>query len=322
MQQQTMLPEYTTANVDIGAEFKRAREARNLSFEDVAKEIALRPSILKSIEDNQFTQKDTPAMFMQGYVRSYAKFLRLPNELWENINFGYVPQNDLDKNARKTYGLNHYTPHNRWIGWITALVLFVVAIMTGIWWWENHQKDNTVREQLVQNFDKEAVNVEATQQSSSVMEANSIPLNIQPISASEDTVTAVPSNQQTSTSKENATKGSVSAPATNVLSAQADILNNATPIEEPSVREVSPLATQGDFVIEITGDCWISVKNKNNNVLAEDLYKAGDVLKFNGNDNEPYSVIIGAPINVKVNYKGKAYPLKVDGRVARFNLPQ
>ena len=40
---------------------------------------------------------------------------------------------------------------------------------------------------------------------------------------------------------------------------------------------------------------------------------------FNGND---YALIIGAPGNVRITYKGEAYPLTVDGRVAKFKLPK
>ena len=49
-------------------------------------------------------------------------------------------------------------------------------------------------------------------------------------------------------------------------------------------------------------------------------YKQGDVLSFN--EEEPYSLIIGAPGNVKIIYKGEAFPLTLDGRVAKFKLPQ
>ena len=33
-------------------------------------------------------------------------------------------------------------------------------------------------------------------------------------------------------------------------------------------------------------------------------------------------LIIGAPGNVRITYKGEAYPLTVDGRVAKFKLPK
>lgn len=71
--------------------------------------------------------------------------------------------------------------------------------------------------------------------------------------------------------------------------------------------------------IEVTGaNCWISVKDANRKVLAQKEYTQGEILSFN--QNESYSLIIGAPGNVKITYKGEDYPLKVDGRVAKFKL--
>ncbi len=39
-----------------GEIFRQTREALNLSLEDVAKEITLRPSILEQLENNEFIQ--------------------------------------------------------------------------------------------------------------------------------------------------------------------------------------------------------------------------------------------------------------------------
>ena len=83
---------------------------------------------------------------------------------------------------------------------------------------------------------------------------------------------------------------------------------------------VSAVATKDNLYIEVIGNCWISVKDKNRKVLAQKEYKQGDVLSFN--EEEPYSLIIGAPGNVKIIYKGEAFPLTLDGRVAKFKLPQ
>lgn len=302
---------------DVGALFRQAREALNLSFEAVAKEIALRPSILQDLENNKFIQKNVPPMFVRGYVRSYAKFLRLPDESWQHIDFGGEIKNDLSKNSRRTKYVNHYASHNHWIGWISALVLIVAVTMTGLWWWENHQQDNADRDQLVQTFKEN----EQKENSVTTAESNAveIPVAIQSIAPNEvvnaDSIGENSSEKMTAPQVKNEQ-------SVNPLQSQMLQGGNANAVETPIITESSPVATSGDFVIEVTGDSWISVKNKNRKTLAEKLYKAGEVLTFNGSENEPYSVTIGAPSNVKVSYKGNAYPLKVDGRVARFKLPQ
>lgn len=74
--------------------------ALNLSLEDAAKAISLRPSILEKLENNEFVQKNVPSTFMKGYVRSYTKFLRIPESEWAHLTFGEAYKNDLSKNAR------------------------------------------------------------------------------------------------------------------------------------------------------------------------------------------------------------------------------
>ena len=333
MQQQNPLAQGAE---DIGAVFRQAREKLNLSLEAVAKETSLRPSILQAIENNQFEQKDTPAMFIRGYVRSYAKFLRLPDELWQGINFGTAPKNDLGRNARNTSSVNHYSSHNSWIGWVTVLVILAVGTMTGLWWWENHQKDNADRDQLVQTFNensqKEVVELPAVSTpvvttnveiaAEKPAEANNAP-QVESAPAVVQTVELAPVEQktETATAQNNEQNSAQSTEGVNVLQNQMDQITQGQAIETPVVTETSAVAGQGDLVIEVTGNCWISVKNAKRKTLAEKQYKAGEVLTFSDVE-EPYSLIIGAPGNVKISYKGESYPLKVDGRVARFKLPQ
>ena len=135
-----------------GEIFRQTREALNLSLEDVAKEITLRPSILEQLENNEFIQKSTPAIFVKGYVRSYAKFLRLPDSVWENIVLLKQKKNDLGKNARSTRAVNQYSSHNRWIGRLTAIVFMIVIGMTGLWWWQSYQQNTQERDDLVQSY--------------------------------------------------------------------------------------------------------------------------------------------------------------------------
>ena len=145
---QTDSPEIT-----LGDKFRIAREALHLSLEEVAEAIALRPSILKSLEENQFVNAAVPATFMRGYVRNYAKFLRIPESEWTNlVHFGHDQENDLGKNARATHAVNQYTSHHRWVGYLTALVVLIVIGMTGMWWWENHQHANEERDNLVNAY--------------------------------------------------------------------------------------------------------------------------------------------------------------------------
>lgn len=321
-----------------GEQLKQAREALNLSLEDVAKEIRLRPSILQQLENNEFVQKNVPSTFVRGYVRSYAKFLRLPDSAWADVAFGESQKNDLGKNARATRSVNQYSGHNRWVGTLTVLVLLVVAGMTGLWWWQNYQQSNKERDNLVQNYvasqgsaatptvsdsgnsvaiplttSNEASSVNAT----AVNAEASIPPVVQNATATDNAPLNVQSNTVTTSNSESDNSNALPKGESFNTDNTANIETTAK-VEEPALLPPPP-AAQGDLVIEITkNSSWISVKDKNRKVLAQKEYKQGETLSFNGED---YAVIIGAPGNVRITYKGNDYPLKVDGRIAKFKLP-
>ncbi|CBW28666.1 TPA: RodZ domain-containing protein [Haemophilus influenzae] len=291
-----------------GEIFRQTREALNLSLEDVAKEITLRPSILEQLENNEFIQKSTPSIFVRGYVRSYAKFLRLPDSVWENIVFAETEKNDLGKNARSTRAVNQYSSHNRWIGRLTAIVFVIVIGMTGLWWWQSYQQNTQERDDLVQSYVASTENNQPATALVTTEESNkSAPETAAPVSQPvEITNNVLP---------EIAQKNSVSL----LKNDEKSVSDIQSAVENPSISPTLPIA-KGDLVIEIlTNSSWISVKDNARHVLAQKEYKQGEILTFNGNE---FSLIVGAPSNVRITYKGENYPLKVDGRVAKFKLSQ
>ena len=330
----------------LGEQFRQAREALNLSLEDVSKEITLRPSILSKIENNEFVQKNVPATFMKGYVRSYGRFLRLPESLWADLSFGETEKNDLGKNARATRSVNQYSSpsHSRWVSYLTALVLLVALSMTGLWWWQNYQKSNEERDTLVQNYVSSSESAQASSDTAKSVEIPAVQSNepvVQTASQAPAQIESQSVEVPTVATENNANTVAVSTeakPAENAVSVEqtentlpksmtfAESSNNeaAVPdtqsaVENPSISPAPP-AAQGDLVVEVLKNTsWLSVKDQNRKVLAQKEYKQGEVLTFNGNE---FSLIVGAPGNVRITYKGENYPLKVDGRVAKFKLSQ
>lgn len=291
-----------------GEIFRQTREALNLSLEDVAKEITLRPSILEQLENNEFIQKSTPSIFVKGYVRSYAKFLRLPDSVWENIVFAETEKNDLGKNARSTRAVNQYSSHNRWIGRLTAIVFVIVIGMTGLWWWQSYQQNTQERDDLVQSYvastenNQPATALVTTEESNKSAPETAAPVS-QPVEITNNVLPEIAQENSVSLLKNN----------------EKSVSDIQSAVENPSISPTLPIA-KGDLVIEIlTNSSWISVKDNARHVLAQKEYKQGEILTFNGNE---FSLIVGAPSNVRITYKGENYPLKVDGRVAKFKLSQ
>ncbi|PJG84143.1 RodZ domain-containing protein [Caviibacterium pharyngocola] len=311
--------------LSLGEQFRRAREALNLSLEDVSERINLRPSILQHLENNEFTHKSIPSTFMKGYVRNYAKFLRLPESAWAGViaSVNETTHNDLGKNARATKAVNQYSSHNRWVGSITALVLLIVAGMTALWWWENYQQSNAERDSLVQSYVENTENnvspaVVETIETPAVANDNAQTSEVAPLTAENAVNSPMPETENNAVQEENTPLTSAQ-----TLQTEMDKINGTNTAEVAPDQQASETAAtsavSGDLQIEITGtNCWISVKDANRKVLAQKEYKQGETLSFN--QGAPYSLIIGAPGNVKITYKGEVYPLKVDGRVAKFKL--
>lgn len=332
----TILEQTEKKDISFGDKLRQTREALNLSLEDAAKAISLRPSILEQLENNEFVQKNVPSTFMKGYVRSYTKFLRIPESEWAHLTFGEAYKNDLGKNARATRSVNQYSSHSRWVGTLTTIILLAAVGMTGLWWWQNYQKSNEERDNLVQTYVEKEKTADVP-----VTHSNEIPVavNNQPATSNNETASVaeatnnaaaepVVSNTQANQAQTvNAEVSTVSTSAPVVEqtlpntepTTEQTVPDTQSAVENPAISE-APTTAKGDLVIEITkNSSWISVKDQNRKVLAQKEYKQGEVLTFNGND---YALIIGAPGNVRITYKGEAYPLTVDGRVAKFKLPK
>ena len=339
----TILEQTEKTDISFGDRLRQAREALNVSLEDAAKAISLRPSILAKLENNEFVQKDVPSTFLRGYVRSYAKFLRIPDAEWTHLTFGEAHKNDLSKNTRATRSVNQYSSHSRWVGTLTTIILLAAVGMTGLWWWQNYQKSNEERDNLVQTYVEKEKTAEVP-----VTHSNEIPVtvNTQPAVSSNETTSvvektnnaaepAVSTTQENQAQPVNAEVSTAATSAPTIGQTQAPVVEQTLPNTEPTTEQTvpdtqsavenpaiseAPTTAKGDLVIEITkNSSWISVKDQNRKVLAQKEYKQGEVLTFNGND---YALIIGAPGNVRITYKGEAYPLTVDGRVAKFKLPK
>lgn len=61
----------------VGRELAAAREARKLDIETVARELKLDAAIVRALEDDDRAALPAP-IFVQGYLRSYARLLDLP----------------------------------------------------------------------------------------------------------------------------------------------------------------------------------------------------------------------------------------------------
>ncbi|MCK3655588.1 DNA-binding protein [Pasteurellaceae bacterium Macca] len=331
----------TTESLSLGQTLKNTRTALNLTIDDVASQTNLKKSHIDALENDIFILPNVPPAFVRGYVRNYVRFLRLPETLISTVNYGEVT---IPKAVKKAAPIKVTNPKSqtRWVKPLTFLILLAAIGMTLAWWWQEHQKENASRDQLVTTevsvTNNNVQSVEIAQPTANNVQAETSqnetlvitsPTTTSMTEQSEPKVeeTQIAQQPQNTTTVEQPTTVQVEQPiapvatetpapeAVNVLQQNAnDTPQTAAQSEKPAV------AVNDELRIEIIGrESWITVRGAKNKRLAEKLYNAGEVLTFNGNTQ--YRLTIGAPANVKIYYKGQIVPLKIDGRVARIRLP-
>lgn len=79
---------------ELGKKFRKAREAKELSFDDVSNVIKISPRMLKAIEEEQYEQLPG-GVFNKGFIRAYAKHLGLDPEESVNEYLAYIREEQL-----------------------------------------------------------------------------------------------------------------------------------------------------------------------------------------------------------------------------------
>lgn len=306
----------TSEMLSLGGQLRRAREAMQLSIDEVAQKTNLKKNHIDAFENDQFILQNVPPAFVRGYVRNYVRFLRLPENMVAQVNYGETsPPIAVKKTATISVSHNH-TSQRRWVKRLTWVILLCAVGMTLAWWWQEHQKDEQTRSEMVSTAVTESENsgILSLTPATPVMESSS------------STQVSVPSSELVATIPPAVEAVPTTTPASSVTTQETAAAETiaATPVEETTPVEAPTANTNNEVLrIEITqAQSWITVRGtKNKRSLAEKLYVAGDVLTFNDAD-EQYRLTIGAPAYVKVYYKGQEVPMKLDSRVARIKLPQ
>ncbi|AWX14195.1 hypothetical protein CEP49_06340 [Mergibacter septicus] len=331
--------------LSIGQRLRQAREKVGLDLIAVAEKIHLKVAILNHLEQDRFSLPNLPPAFMKGYLKNYAKFLNIviSSEEFAQLQFG----DNVYKKPRIRTVINDDVAHSRWAAHLTWLVVFFLISMTVLWWWQDHQRSQTERQDFVEshlspkttsnviptNLTKnEKVESDVTDNTAikSYSSADSIKRDSQqPVS--DERIEGIPSPQITTpaltlvaTSSNATTSSKIELPntSTEALEKAMQRIDHSKQVmkqEKKGEKGIVPLS-EGLQLDVIANSCWITIKDGNNDILAQKIYFAGDKLHFN--TKPPYDLVIGAPSNVKISYLGKEIPIKLDGKVARLRLPQ
>lgn len=232
----------------LGEEFRAAREARGLSLSDVAEQIHIRSIYLQAIESEDWATIG-PAVYVRGFIRTYARFLGLDGEAAVALF------------AQATPGAGAASPGTASPDPATARIATAVAPRRGpsVWLWLSGVVALVLigfvgyNYYLLQSGDR-------VPQSGSLAQASASP------APSQDTSSA----------------GAPAAAQPSAVAEPAATTPAGSPVPAPPVpRKPRPLPSGPTLTMRVTSPSWVRVV-VDGNVAVEGVYPAGTLKSFHG----------------------------------------
>ena len=297
-----------------GQLLRNAREQLGWTREQVASRIHLRLTLIAAIEADTY-DKHTSHTFIRGYLRAYAKLVGIPEEtiLTAYERLGLTPPDNIDMQSFSRRSRQQANDSRlKVVTWLVILVLIALSIA---WWWQSTARRSAGEEALA------AAEIGTTSEQTENVTAPAVEVATPVLPAASD---AVSTEQVVAAVSGAVTTAPVLDAASAAPSASAALGTDVSAAATTAPAEETPTdpASAPQLKMSFTADCWLDVKDANGKTLFSGLKKANDELVLEG--PEPLKFIIGAPMAVNLEYKGKSFDMSRynNGRTARFSLPQ
>lgn len=304
-----------------GERLRTAREELGLSQQAVAERLCLKVSTVRDIEDDK-APAELASTFLRGYIRSYARLVRIPEEELLPMMEKQAPIRAAKVAPMQSFSLGkRRKKRDGWLMSFTWLILFVVVGLTGAWWWQNHKAQ---QEEISTMADQSSAELSASNGNS-----QSVPLNTGDSSAAADnsaqqavqtpdaqsapatdstsSQAPVATAQQTTPADSSAVVAPSQAPVDNVQATTppASTPNAALPTDQAAVTNAA--ADPNALVMNFNADCWLEVTDATGKKLFSGMQRKDGNLNLAG--QAPYKLKIGAPAAVQIQFQGKPVDL-------------
>jgi cytoskeleton protein RodZ len=272
----------TLVKQSLGARLMEARTNDGLEERETADKLKITPTYLRAIEnDNYDALPDIP--FVAGYLKAYARLLDLDVDsiLAEFYSQVRPVAGDQEKASNNSSGAVSKLSGKNWILIvIISLIVWVIAV--------------SLYDQNKQPVAGGQISSQATIEESQVDEKVS---ELESFSQIVEGATAVlEPSAVVIDAKENLELSVVTI---------TDIAPANTPVP------INTAVSSDELQIIFNDECWLEVTDSDGDVLAADIYQAGDEFKTQG--NAPFTVMLGNVRYAEVFLNGKAFTLVPDG---------
>lgn len=306
-QNETIPPSVTT-----GQRLREAREALDLTREDVARELRLQEKLIEALESGD-RSKLPPSAFISGYLRSYARLLNLPAE---QLIAEYLaePVSPSVYRATNRTGMKITTSSDPKIKLMTFVVAAVTVALFAAWWANEryslislepaHESDTAVEEHQALDANLPAPSPLYQDPPEEVAPETGADVKRPAGTSTLPTTKTVP--------PANGTPAATVAPATSPAAPSATA--TAQPVEAAKPAPTSPVTTQAlaasvpqsTLVLEFQAASWTEIKDAKGRVLVYDTINPGRKMQLQG--VAPFNVFLGYAPGVLIYYNGTLFP--------------
>ena len=295
-----------------GSQLQAARIDRGLSVEDVANRMHLSTRIIESIEENDFDVITAP-IFVKGYLRAYARIVLLnEDEMIAQYTEAYSNSDPIITSTSTIATV--ITVDDARIKWTTYLVILVLMVLIGIWWWnKNQNRADVLSLDALQSDSLSQSNISENFGADNTMADDLLVGEIESIS---ETAADVTNEVFAGQSVDDSSMGTVIVEELALLPEdepapydfQTEVVAGED-IPQQQIGEVledaglitlsAPMGTDQLFMI-VHADTWADIKDSGGHQLVYDLLREGQKYKFIG--KAPFAVFLGNGHGVELTY--------------------
>ena len=289
-----------------GARLKEARQARNISLEEVARELHLDAETLRDLEANRFGAFSAP-VFSKGYLRRYAGLVGVPeSEVLSDFDELSDAEGPPPVVIKPRPARARHVPSPQ-----TVLVIVLAAVLGLLGWWAFSGAVLKPVQEVAGDGDAEPV----------LPAHGEPPAGATPaISLEDERADDRPDERANERVEERAGDGpGGTAPGT----ADGDTgaaAGPAAPVAEEPVPQ--PAAAEIELMLSFSDECWLQVTGGDGERLFAGIARAGQVRRFRA--EPPVSLVLGNADAASIEVDGEPYaidPADRRGRTARITVP-
>jgi cytoskeleton protein RodZ len=289
--------------VSPGLILQAARQARNLSTQEVADKVRLKNSLIQDIEADNYDY-NISLTFLKGYLKLYARQVGVSEA---EVIAAFDSLNTQKKEPAKLQSFSKRLAtqaHDDKLMLVTYLIVAVVITLAVMWWFQQSSSTSVANVvDLPQPIESSttANEPELFANESSAMAANEAD------TSNSDFRTAMDEQSVLSVDGTNNVQNDTEESSVDSF----ESASSAAPVEGQSV----PL------VFTFASDCWMKLTDATGDDIAYGTKKQGRVMSVEG--EPPFSVILCAPEVVQIDYDGQRVDLSGfrTNTTAKFTLP-